>query len=491
MSSHCDNKMMKHMFLDTTIIAGKAIDIQRLIKMANLAMDEDEQSVFSDLFYHRPDLFFLDCEQKLFGSSLNYHMAKSSLIGNSEFSSDTASNSLFKVNPGFFECGNYKESEFFAFPAWKSNGINPDLIINHIDQVFNFGPILSPEPELLYYVDNDGIWSCEDLRSKVQNETRYWRMTPTEKLAAQAHKILIDDVESPKWGALKKTMRAGGFPFWLWYGDFRGCSPIPIFTNFANRECKHAFPIPSHKVAWDTQESTEGWVGFFDYFEQKYPWKSKIRKAAWRGTLEGTNEDEILSNVRLRLNKMVRQEQDHCHLYDTGVTSIPAWVTEQVAVDVSEFGGFVEDLPQNDLRRYMAVLDMDGHSWTSTTAEYMSYNSVLIKIEPYFVHYFWNEQEVKPWVHYIPVKNDLSDLHQNVAWALDPKNEDAVLKIISAANQLVSRRFLPDRLASDLLDIWEAYVKSLNAGDSQWQEKWNQARTKLLSDPKCYPVKVS
>lgn len=491
MRSHCNNNLTKQIFLDTSMLAGKAINIQRLLKMANLASNEDEQAVFSDLFYHRPDLFFLDYDHLLFGSLLN---ARQTQNVESELARDGTSNALFKRNPEFFECGNSNQADFFSFPAWKGNGINPDLIFNHIDQVFNFGPILSPEPELLYYVDNDGIWSCEYLRSKVQDETRYWRMTPVEEMAAQAHKILIEDGNSPRWGALKKTMGAVGFPIWLWYGDSRGCSPIPIFTNSANRECKHAFPIPSHQVAWRSQESMEDWVGFFDFFEQKYPWKSKIRKAAWRGTLEGSSEDEIRSNVRMRLNKMVRQEQDYCHLYDSGVTSIPEWVRRLVdvdAIDISEFGGFVEDLPQNDLRRYVAVLDMDGYSWTSTTAEYMSYNSVLIKIEPNLVHYFWNEQEVKPWVHYVPVKSDLSDLHQNVAWALDPKNEDAVLKIILAANQLVSRRFLKDRLASDLLDIWEAYIKSLNVGDGQWQDKWNQVRTKLTTDSKCDLMKLS
>lgn len=96
-------------------------------------------------------------------------------------------------------------------------------------------------------------------------------------------------------------------------------------------------------------------------------------------------------------------------------------------------------------------------------------------MEPKYFDYFY--AELKPWTHFIPVKNDLSDLEENVAWALDPKNEIAVKGIITAANQWCSHRLIPDELASDLLDIFESYVRLLDQANPQWQSEflaWRQ-----------------
>jgi len=122
---------------------------------------------------------------------------------------------------------------------------------------------------------------------------------------------------------------------------------------------------------------------------------------------------------------------------------------------------------------------MDGNSWSSRFATLLCYNSVVIKIEPKYVEYFYTN--LHPWTHYIPVKDDLSDLHENVEWALNPENEATVQDIIMAANEWCIRRMVPDELAHDLLDIWEAYVRNLNRADPNWQKKSLQLKSTILS----------
>lgn len=112
----------------------------------------------------------------------------------------------------------------------------------------------------------------------------------------------------------------------------------------------------------------------------------------------------------------------------------------------------------------------------------LCYNSVVIKIEPKYFDYFYSD--LKPWTHYIPVKNDLSDMHENVAWTLDPKNEQAVRSIIRSANQYCSQRLVRPELATDSLDIFESYVRLLDRADPEWQTQWNQKREEMFSSPK-------
>ena len=54
-----------------------------------------------------------------------------------------------------------------------------------------------------------------------------------------------------------------------------------------------------------------------------------------------------------------------------------------------------------------------------------------IQVEPTYVGYW--EKEVEPWVHYLPVKADLSDLEKMVRYAIDSKNAEHVGWIIKNA----------------------------------------------------------
>ena len=104
---------------------------------------------------------------------------------------------------------------------------------------------------------------------------------------------------------------------------------------------------------------------------------------------------------------------------------------------------------------------------------------MVIKIEPKYFDYFFSD--LKPWTHYIPVQNDLSDLHENVAWALDKNNEEAVKDIIKSANQYCSHRLVRSGLATDMLDIFESYVHLLNRADPSWQAQWKQKREQMFA----------
>ena len=132
--------------------------------------------------------------------------------------------------------------------------------------------------------------------------------------------------------------------------------------------------------------------------------------------------------------------------------------------------------------KYLAVLDMDGNSWSSRFGALLCYNSIVIKVEPKFVDYF--HPDLQPWTHFVPVKDDLSDLFENVEWVMDPANTMVVQDMIAAANQWCAERFNPTQLATDRVDIWESYVRRLDKTDPDWSTKWQAAKTDLLASKK-------
>jgi Glycosyl transferase family 90 len=212
---------------------------------------------------------------------------------------------------------------------------------------------------------------------------------------------------------------------------------------------------------------------------------ARIRQVVWRGSLSENDRYKVLTSVRWRAAKLVFNLKSD--LYDFGFTSIPSGTSKLVKIDVAEVGGLKDAIePMASLQRYFAILDMDGNSWSSRFATLLCYNSVVIKVEPKYLEYFYNDLE--PWTHYIPVKDDLSDLHENVVWALDPKNEATVVDIIASANEWCTERMVPEDLAHDLLDIWESYVRLLDRADSNWQKEWMKTKSLILSATSRYDL---
>jgi hypothetical protein len=229
----------------------------------------------------------------------------------------------------------------------------------------------------------------------------------------------------------------------------------------------------------DAQATEENWRGVFNEYATLYPWQAKKRQAVWRGALSEAEWRDALKSVRWRFAKLIHELQSP--LYDAGLTAIPPWLTEKINFNLTEIGGLKKGIaPMTTFQQYMAILDMDGNSWSSRFGSLLCYNSAVIKVEPKYFEYFY--ADLKPWSHYIPVKNDLSDLHEKVQWTLNPENEAAVQDIIYTANQWCWQNLLPEQLAIDMLDIWESYVRQLDRGDPNWRKVWNEERHEILAD---------
>lgn len=198
----------------------------------------------------------------------------------------------------------------------------------------------------------------------------------------------------------------------------------------------------------------------------------------WRGTLLEDDPDRVFDNVRWRLLKLVQDQS--LDLFDVGLTDVPSSLSQHVHIDTSAVGGLKPRVKSTaTFQRHLAIIDMDGNTWSSQFVELLCYNSVVIKVDPTFVDYLY--YDLKPWKHFIPVKSDLSDLNENVAFAMDSRNDAIVKDIIASANQVCVERFVLKELAHDLLDIWEYYVQKLDASDSNWKQLWADKKSSILS----------
>lgn len=384
------------------------------------------------------------------------------------------------------------------FPRWHDNGIEFSPLMDFIYGTRNKSvtTVVLPKPrsrfpETLYIVDNKGVWVSRTVRGRNWNLMHKKRLVPTERLFVQAWMLLVkDDVEhSTRWKRLRHALEEDGFPFLAWYGDYKSCNhrnwagihSIPLFTTSAPVSCHKAFPIPAYQVILDAQPDTIHWDTAMQESRATYPWQSKIPKLVWRGSLSAPNEH--WNSTRWRVCTLATAlDRTIGDRLDIGLVSIPSinsrWISQ---INWTSIGGSLKlpIKPMADFQRYVAILDMDGNSWSSRFGALLCYNSVVVKVEPEFVEYFYF-QGLEPWKHYIPVGADLTDFLRVATFVTDLENQQAVQEIVANANSWCREHLTLAALAEDLLDIWDVYLRYLDRGDQAWPFVWAKEKETIF-----------
>lgn len=79
-------------------------------------------------------------------------------------------------------------------------------------------------------------------------------------------------------------------------------------------------------------------------------------------------------------------------------------------------------IDRQEMIKYKYVLDIDGNSSTwDATAWKLNSNSVILKVDGPWKQ--WFHSEYKPWTHYVPVKDDMSDLQDKYKWCETHQSE--------------------------------------------------------------------
>jgi Glycosyl transferase family 90 len=197
--------------------------------------------------------------------------------------------------------------------------------------------------------------------------------------------------------------------------------PIPTPEDWA-RICAESLP-PKYFMA--TKRTLDP---FSD--DAELNWDRKIGKAVFRGSATGKGIGD--NNLRVKL----------CSLSD-----VEARIDAQICGGGHRYyiekGSLVKQHSErafNFLSRrqqscFKYIINVSGHVRAHRLSAEFSYGSVILIVGGRYK--LWFEKSIKEWVHYVPVKEDLSDLIQQIDWC--EANDTECRKIALAARQFYEK----------------------------------------------------
>jgi len=174
--------------------------------------------------------------------------------------------------------------------------------------------------------------------------------------------------------------------------------------------------------------------------DNAFPFGKKLSKAFFRGSTTGGTYTRENWRTMPR-SRVVQVSIDRPDLLDARFSNVVQ--SDELAKRDMEAAGFLgSHVDQDDQWRYKLIVVPDGNSVPGRLMSQLASNSVVLKPQTDNAEYWYSE--LVPWEHYIPYRNDASDLAQVIDSVL--KNESLLQHIATQSTHFVLSRLNPSRI---------------------------------------------
>lgn len=150
-------------------------------------------------------------------------------------------------------------------------------------------------------------------------------------------------------------------------------------------------------------------------------WDSKIKTAMFRGSSTGYGTN-VETNPRLKISSMSREQRkdrDGILFLNAGITKWNARLRKHKNnpyLQTLQKGNvtLVEWVSFSDQTNYKFIIHIDGHVSAFRLSMELASMSLVLKVDSN--NKMWFSHLLKPFVHYIPIKSDLSDIYDAIKW---------------------------------------------------------------------------
>ncbi|MBS0605122.1 MAG: hypothetical protein JSS60_08845 [Verrucomicrobia bacterium] len=196
---------------------------------------------------------------------------------------------------------------------------------------------------------------------------------------------------------------------------------IPLFVMCKTGQIENGFLIPDFDALMNGFQV----LAKADITQFEQPWETKAPSLIWRGSTAYGNI--ILNKSNLHLNyrvKLCQISKNYPQLIDAKFT-IYAQGGQKV-LSIRNLKGKKVSFENQLNYKYHILIDGNASSYSSSGWKFFT-NSLIFKPDSPWFQWYYND--LKPWIHYVPVRTDLEDLVEKVQWA---QTHDLEAKIIAA-----------------------------------------------------------
>lgn len=197
---------------------------------------------------------------------------------------------------------------------------------------------------------------------------------------------------------------------------------VPLFT-FAKTN------VHSDVLVTPLEQYSDSYIGYDPDWEKK-----TINKLMWRGSTTGIDfyvQNDWKNSQRARLHFLTNEKKGTKDVLwaegdgpigekkyntnglnraymDVAFAGGPVQCDEETCKVMSELIEFRDTMGLNEAYQYKYVMDVDGNGWSGRFHRLMSMKACVLK-STLFPE--WYGDRIQPWLHYVPVKVDYSDLY--------------------------------------------------------------------------------
>lgn len=243
---------------------------------------------------------------------------------------------------------------------------------------------------------------------------------------------------------------------------------IPILS-MSNSESFADILIPSYDDWIRVQNKNNIW---FSRASQDYKyifntkWEHKFETAVFRGSSTGSGVT-IETNQRLKvsyLSYITEKDENDIYYLDAGITKWNVRPKKIFKHDYLEFLDpttlpfkLVNKLSPLEQSKYKYIIHIDGHVSAYRLSYELSMNSVILIVKSEWK--LWYSDLLKPYIHYIPIKEDLSDLIDIIKWCR--KNDEKCKEIANNALKFYEKYLKKDGIFDYLQKLFIDVKKNM------------------------------
>lgn len=181
------------------------------------------------------------------------------------------------------------------------------------------------------------------------------------------------------------------------------------------------------------------WGPFYEFTDNIF-FNNKKNKIVWRGCPSGNGD-------RIKFCKMYYDK------YDIGLSSLFSHLKNKNLDYLIK-----QVLSINEMTQYKYIISIEGNDKDSGINWKLGSNSVVIMKKPIFESWLM-ESKLIPWVHYVPLNDDMDNLDEIYDWCLN--NDDKCKEIVKNANEFMNNfrdLDLENKLIKQIEDDYKKYV---------------------------------